>query len=111
MPPSFTQRDLATIVSTGALAASATIREAATQPSGDVAVRPDARRNFPEGFVWGTATAAYQIEGAVSEDGRGPSIWDTFTHTRGKIRYEDNGDVADDHYHRYRQDVQAANAG
>src|SRR5262245_50928313 len=110
MPPSFTRRDLAKIVSTGALAASATSREAATQPSGDVAVRPDDARNFPEGFIWGTATAAYQIEGAVSEDGRGPSIWDTFAHMRGKIRNEDNGDVADDHYHRYRQDVQSMKA-
>ena len=60
---------------------------------------------FPSDFVWGTATAAYQIEGAVSEDGRGPSIWDTFSHTPGKIADGSTGDIADDHYHRYSEDV------
>jgi beta-galactosidase len=60
---------------------------------------------FPADFVWGTATAAYQIEGAVTEDGRGPSIWDTFSHTPGKIADGTTGDVADDHYHRYAEDV------
>jgi beta-glucosidase len=60
---------------------------------------------FPEGFVWGTATAAYQIEGGAAEDGRTPSIWDTFSHTRGKVFGGDTGDVAADHYHRYRDDV------
>jgi beta-glucosidase len=60
---------------------------------------------FPEGFAWGTATASYQIEGAVAEDGRAPSIWDTFSHTPGKVQDGDTGDVADDHYHRYAEDV------
>jgi beta-glucosidase len=60
---------------------------------------------FPEGFIWGAATAAYQIEGATAEDGRGPSIWDTFSHTPGKVRGGDTGDVAADHYHLYSQDV------
>ncbi|MEV7684324.1 GH1 family beta-glucosidase [Streptomyces bungoensis] len=60
---------------------------------------------FPPDFLWGTATAAYQIEGAVAEDGRAPSIWDTFSHTPGKIANDDNGDVACDHYHRWREDI------
>lgn len=60
---------------------------------------------FPDGFAWGVATASYQIEGAVSADGRGPSIWDTFSHTPGKIVNDEPGDVANDHYHRYLEDV------
>ncbi|BEL11137.1 GH1 family beta-glucosidase [Actinoplanes sichuanensis] len=60
---------------------------------------------FPEGFVWGTATASYQIEGAAREDGRGPSIWDTFSRTPGKVHAGHTGDVACDHYHRYVEDV------
>jgi beta-glucosidase len=60
---------------------------------------------LPEDFLWGTATSAYQIEGAVSEDGRSPSIWDTFSHTPGKIDNGDDGDAACDHYHRWREDI------
>lgn len=60
---------------------------------------------FPEGFIWGAASSAYQVEGAVNEDGRGVSIWDTFTHTPGKIRHGHNGDVAADHYHRWEEDL------
>jgi beta-glucosidase len=60
---------------------------------------------FPEGFVWGAATASYQIEGAVDEGGREPSIWDTFSRRPGAVHNGDTGDVADDHYHRYRDDV------
>src|SRR5438067_13900925 len=56
-------------------------------------------------FVWGFATAAYQIEGAVAEDGRTPSIWDTFSHTPGAVDNGDTGDDACDHYHRWREDV------
>jgi beta-glucosidase len=67
-------------------------------------------RHFPKGFLWGSATASYQVEGAVNEDGRGPSIWDTFSHTPGKIKNNDTGDVADDHYHRYKEDVQLMKA-
>ncbi|MDR1799647.1 MAG: family 1 glycosylhydrolase, partial [Bifidobacteriaceae bacterium] len=61
---------------------------------------------FPAGFGWGTATASYQIEGAVAQDGRQPSIWDTFSHTPGKILDGTNGDRACDHYNRYEQDVE-----
>ncbi|GAA1006052.1 beta-glucosidase [Acrocarpospora pleiomorpha] len=57
-------------------------------------------------FLWGTATAAYQIEGAVAEDGRGPSIWDTFAHEPGRVRDGHTGDVACDHYHRWAEDVE-----
>jgi beta-glucosidase len=60
---------------------------------------------FPPDFLWGVATAAYQVEGAVAEDGRGPSIWDTFSHTPGRTRNGANGDLAVDHYHRYAEDV------
>jgi beta-glucosidase len=60
---------------------------------------------FPEGFLWGTATASYQVEGAVSEDGRGPSIWDTFSHEPGRIVDGSTGDVACDHYHRVAEDA------
>lgn len=62
-------------------------------------------RVFPEGFIWGSATASYQIEGAAAEDGRTPSIWDTYSHTPGRVLNGDTGDVADDHYHRMTSDV------
>ncbi|MFJ3761326.1 GH1 family beta-glucosidase [Streptomyces sp. NPDC090080] len=61
--------------------------------------------SFPPAFLWGAATSAYQIEGAVREDGRTPSIWDTFSHTPGRTAGGDTGDIAVDHYHRYRDDV------
>ncbi len=62
-------------------------------------------KRFPEGFVWGAATAAYQIEGGHDADGKGESIWDRFSHTPGKIKNGDTGDRACEHYFRYRQDV------
>jgi beta-glucosidase len=61
--------------------------------------------DFPAGFTWGVATSSYQIEGAVAEDGRTPSIWDTFCRVPGAVHDADNGDVACDHYHRMPQDV------
>jgi beta-glucosidase len=72
-----------------------------------VAIETPARveRRFPEGFLFGVATAAYQVEGAWNEDGKGASIWDTYAHTPGRIEHGDTGDVANDHYHRYREDV------
>lgn len=60
---------------------------------------------FPEGFEWGVATAAYQIEGAAFDDGRGLSIWDVFTRQPGTVEDASNGDVACDHYHRYPDDI------
>ena len=65
---------------------------------------------FPRGFLWGTATSAYQIEGAVKEDQRGPSIWDTYAHTSGTIQDGSHGDQANDHYHLYKDDVQLMKA-
>jgi beta-glucosidase len=61
--------------------------------------------HFPANFLWGTATASYQVEGAWKEDGKGPSIWDTFSHTVGKVKGGDTGDVACDSYHRYKEDI------
>ena len=60
---------------------------------------------FPDGFLWGTATASYQVEGAVNEDGRGASIWDTFSHTPGKVYRGETGDIACDQYHRLEEDL------
>ncbi|MFD9545131.1 GH1 family beta-glucosidase [Streptomyces sp. NPDC060022] len=62
-------------------------------------------KSFGPDFLWGAATSSYQIEGAIHEDGRGPSIWDAFAATRGKVANGDTGAVAADHYHRYREDV------
>ncbi|MGK5558335.1 GH1 family beta-glucosidase [Actinomadura kijaniata] len=61
---------------------------------------------FPDGFAWGAATAAYQVEGAAAEDGRGSSVWDDFCRTPGNVLGGDTGDVAVDHYHRFRDDVE-----
>src|SRR5690348_8086385 len=70
------------------------------------ATRPD-----PAGsFLWGAATAAYQIEGAAGEDGRVPSIWDTYSRTPGRVLNGDTGDVAADHYHRWAEDVETMDA-
>jgi beta-glucosidase len=66
--------------------------------------------HYPQGFLWGCATSAYQIEGGVKEDGRGPSVWDTFSHTAGKTYHGQTGDVASDAYHLYKEDVRLLKA-
>ncbi|MGW9195211.1 GH1 family beta-glucosidase [Micromonospora chersina] len=74
-------------------------------PDPDDDADPDGTLRFPPDFGWGAATSAYQIEGAAKEDGRGESVWDTFSRTPGRTRNGDTGDVAADHYHRYAQDL------
>ena len=66
---------------------------------------------FPADFVWGASTSSYQIEGAVEEEGRGKSIWDAFSHMRGRVKNGDTGDVACDHYHRWHEDVDLLSSG
>jgi beta-glucosidase len=103
MPSKLTRRTLARILggAYAALAFSSRSSAAVLQPSR----ASELARVFPEGFLWGSATASYQVEGAVHEGGRGPSIWDTFSHTPGKTQNGDTGDIADDYYHRYPQDI------
>ena len=74
-------------------------------PPSLLAQPPPGGAEFPKGVLWGCSTSAYQIEGAVSADGRGPSVWDTFSHAFGKVANGDTGDVACDHYNRYQEDV------
>src|SRR6202453_2556210 len=81
-----------------------TLVQAQVQTDRPRRIRPD-RFSFPTDFAWGAATAAYQIEGAANDDGRKPSVWDTFSHIPGHVKNGDTGDVACDHYHRYADDV------
>jgi beta-glucosidase len=105
----FSRRTFARLFGSAALAPAA-LTNLATSASGQTAQSATTARSFPQGFLWGSATASYQVEGAVNEDGRGPSIWDTFSHAPGKTNNGDTGDVADDHYHRYKEDVQIMKA-
>jgi beta-glucosidase len=97
------RRDLAKVAGSVALGLSAPPTRGA-----DATAAPNA--TFPSSFLWGVATSAYQIEGAVTEDGRGPSIWDRYARMPGTIADHGNADVACDHYHRYKDDVQLMKA-
>jgi beta-glucosidase len=101
-----TRRDF--LASTMSVAAASAFSRALPAPI--PAKMPAGPVSFPKNFYWGTATAAYQVEGAWNEDGKGESIWDRFSHTPHKIKNGDTGDVACDHYHRYREDVNLVRA-
>ncbi|MEW9623818.1 GH1 family beta-glucosidase [Rhodanobacter geophilus] len=107
MNPILTRRQFTKAI--GGLAAACAMPLAAKTRAATVAATDAqgnaAKRAFPRGFVWGTATAAYQVEGATGADGRGESIWDVYAHTPGKVVDGSNADVADDDYHRYPEDI------
>jgi beta-glucosidase len=104
MSGKFSRRQFAKLAGLAALGMAAAPANSANPKQKQVAGR-HAPAGFPRDFAWGTATSAYQIEGAVDEDGRGRSIWDTFAHTPGKIEDKTTGDFANDHYHRYKEDI------
>ena len=106
-----TRRTSMKLAGTAAMAVStATFGGHASAQSTNARLSTAPTRTFSDGFYWGTATASYQIEGAWNEDGKGKSIWDTYAHTPGKIKNSDTGDVANDHYHRYKEDVKLMKA-
>ena len=106
MSTHFTRRNVAKLAAAGTLVGlNETTGVAQTSQGTDTKTAQAPAREFPKGFYWGTATSSYQIEGAWNEDGKGPSIWDTYAHTPGNIKNGDTGDVANDHYHRYKEDV------
>jgi beta-glucosidase len=100
----FSRRTFAKLAGLASLGVAITTAEAEETRAGAPTTKL-ASGGFPNGFAWGTATSAYQIEGAVNEDGRGPSIWDTFSHQPGHIADGTSADRANDHYHRYMEDV------
>lgn len=108
MSGKITRRTFAQTAGVAAVGAALGRRPAASR-SGETVAAADPNA-FPRGFLWGTATAAYQVEGAPAEDGRRPSVWDTFSHTPGKTVNGATGDVANNHYHLYEGDVQLMKA-
>ncbi len=107
MPTKITRRNLAQLIggSAAALTLPGMAPEAAGQGGTSMHLQP---RSFPTDFLWGSATASYQVEGAVKEGGRGATIWDTFSHTAGRTTNGDTGDTADDFYHSYKSDFALA---
>ena len=106
MPTAFTRRAFgatAALTAFGAPALLARPWARSTRP-------PAANTSFPQGFQWGTATSAYQVEGAADVDGRTASIWDTFCRVQGRIRDGSNGDTSVDHFHRFREDIELMKA-
>jgi len=104
----FTRRDLIKLAGTAAIglpAVSVIAEDADTSAKDQRNSQLSNARTFPKGFYWGVGTSSYQIEGAWNKDGKGKSIWDTYTHKPGNIKNNDTGDVANDHYHRYSEDV------
>ncbi|HTD96107.1 MAG TPA: family 1 glycosylhydrolase, partial [Edaphobacter sp.] len=104
MPNLFSRRTFARLLA--ATAGAASLPALADSPAPAQSTAASDARTFPNDFLWGSATASYQVEGAVNEAGRGRTIWDTFSHLPGTTNNGDTGDVADDHFHRYKQDVQ-----
>jgi beta-glucosidase len=99
---------VAACASVGAVAAGCSRTKAQVnqaQPGPNPTTQSSTDRTFPKGFYWGVGTSSYQIEGAWNEDEKGLSIWDTYTHKPGNTKNNDTGDVANDHYHRYKEDV------
>ena len=96
----FTRRQFAQIAGAAALGLGANPVVSATETAGSSSGK------FPASFVWGCATASYQVEGAAQEDGRKPSVWDTFSHAPGRVEMDHNGDVSVDQYHRYKEDIE-----
>src|ERR1700742_3863895 len=97
--PTPSRREVIKLAGAGTLAASG-----AAPATAETDAAAGASRDFPKEFLWGAATSAYQIEGAWNADGKGPSIWDRFAHTPGNIQNSDTGDIALDHYHRFKDD-------
>src|SRR5579875_2331743 len=91
---SFSRRTFTRLVA--AVAGSASIKPGMAEPSAPSKTAQAGARRFPEGFLWGSATASYQVEGAAREDGRGMTIWDTFSHLPGTVANGDTGDVSTD---------------
>jgi beta-glucosidase len=99
------RRRFATMAGLSALGISTNPAESARRKANTGGESNESRATFPKGFLWGTATSAYQIEGALDADGRGASIWDRFVRLEGKIVDRSTADIANDHYHRYKEDV------